>query len=265
MKKKILYLGLSIILLIAILFTLTGCSNKEENKKTNDEDTSMTLQNEQKSKITPKRDTSKEWGYVDESDNWVIEPQYRTASEFSKNGLALISVHKEDSVKYGYINENNEVVLDLIYDEAQVFSSEGYAGAVTDDKVGIINSQGEFVCTFENVWYAAFCEETNLVKVVKDKHTDRVYAFYDLEGNQITEYKYWEANIGGIVTSCNNGYIEICDKDTMLYGLLDKTGKEIVECKYKTMLYYSDEELWLVTDDSEKYFINEKGEKVKDW
>lgn len=51
----------------------------------------------------------------------------------------------------------------------------------------------------------------------------------------------------------------------MLYGLLDKSGKEIIECKYKSILYYSDEELWLVTDDNEKYFINEKGEKVKDW
>lgn len=279
MKKKILCLGIVVLLLIT-LFVLTGCSNDYKNENTNaitnnntKENEAETSKQEEKNKLVARRDMSDYdtlyWGFVyadnyfEDEAKWVIEPKYKKANDFSDNGLALVQL--ADSGKFGYINSNNEFKLEPIYNEAQTFSNEGYAGVVTDDKVGIINSQGEFVCTFENVWYAAFCEETNLVKVVKDKFTDRVYAFYDLNGNPITEYKYWETNIGGIVTSCNNGYIEICDKETKLYGLLDKTGKEIVECKYKTMLYYSDEELWLVTDDSAKYFINEKGEKVKDW
>ncbi len=268
MKKKILKV-ISVILLVIMLFVLTGCSNNTENENTSDKNVSETSQKEQKSKLTPKRDfeNSKNWGFIDENNNWIIEPKYKSASDFSDNGIALVQLI--DTQKYGYINEHDEFVLQANYTLAQPFSNEGYAGVTTDDKVGIINSKGEFLCTFDNVWYVAFCEGTNLVKVVKDKFTDRSYAFYDLEKNQITEYKYWEQNIGGITTSCNKGYIEVgirqIDTNSMLYGLLDKSGKELIECKYQSMIFYDDEQLWLVEDGSEKYFINEKGEKVKDW
>lgn len=269
MKKMIFYLAIVILILVTTLFTLTGCSNNTKNENASDKNISGTLQKEQKSKLIPKRDfeNSKNWGFIDENNNWVIEPKYKSASNFSDNGMAL--VQSVDTQKYGYINEQDEFVLQADYILAQPFSNEGYAGVTTDDKVGIINSKGEFVCTFDDVWYVAFCEGTNLVKVVKDKFTDRSYAFYDLEKNQITEYKYWEQNIGGITASCNKGYIEVgirqIDTNSMLYGLLDKSGKEVIECKYQSMTYYDDEQLWLVEDGNEKYYISEKGEKVKDW
>ncbi len=270
MKNKILSLVI-IAILVSMLFILTGCSNNTDvNSEDGNSENNTEIEEKNSAKLTPKRDMSDYdtlyWGYVDENDNWVIEPQYRTASTFAKNGLAVVSVHKDDkSIKYGYINENNEVVLDLIYDEAQPFSENGYAGVSLDGNAGIINSNGEFVCSFENVWYAAYCEGTNLVKVVKEELSNREYAFYDLNGNQVTEYKYWEAMMNGIITTCYRGYVQVCDKDTQLYGLLDKDGNVKLECKYKTMLYYSDEELWLVSDENGKYFINENGEKIKDW
>lgn len=266
MKKKIFYLAIVTLILVTTLFTLTGCSNNTKNENASDKNISGTSQ---KSKLTPKRDfeNSKNWGFIDENNNWIIEPKYKSASDFSNNGMALVQL--VDTQKYGYINEQDEFVLQADYILAQPFSNEGYAGVTTDDKVVIINSKGEFVCTFDDAWYAAFCEGTNLVKVVKDKFTDRSYAFYDLEKNQITEYKYWEQNIGGITVSCNKGYIEVgirqIDTNSMLYGLLDKSGKEVIECKYQSMTYYDDEQLWLVEDVNGKYYINEKGEKVKDW
>lgn len=55
------------------------------------------------------------------------------------------------------------------------------------------------------------------------------------------------------------------------YGLINEKGEEVVECKYKYMSYDEDEKLYLVNEDNgtvisgNLYYINEKGEKVKEW
>lgn len=55
------------------------------------------------------------------------------------------------------------------------------------------------------------------------------------------------------------------------YGLINENGEEVVECKYKYISYDEDEKLYLVNEDNgtaisgNLYYINEKGEKVKEW
>ena len=62
------------------------------------------------------------YGYIDKTGKMVIEPQFRSATEFS-DGLALISNEKG---QYGYIDKTGTIVIQPIYEDAEKFS-EGFA------------------------------------------------------------------------------------------------------------------------------------------
>jgi uncharacterized protein YecT (DUF1311 family) len=90
-------------------------------------------------------------GFFNEKGEMVInEENYVIEGDFSKNGLAKISVDK----KYGFINSEGDIVIEPKFEEAKDFSENGlalvkvveqdkYGGRV--EKYGYINSQGEMV------------------------------------------------------------------------------------------------------------------------
>ncbi len=94
----------------------------------------------------------------------------------------------------------------------------------------------------------------------------------DLSGNRITEKNYWgmDSTIGK-GTKFINGNVIVEDIVTGDKGLLNENGEEIIECKYKYIIYDEDEKLYLVDEENTfpkegyAYYINEKDEKVKDW
>src|SRR5690606_41216410 len=61
----------------------------------------------------PNRDKSGKFGYADDNLNIVIEPQYATATVFTKQGFAVIT----DSLKRkGVIERNNDSVVPTVYE-----------------------------------------------------------------------------------------------------------------------------------------------------
>ena len=60
------------------------------------------------------------WGYIDDSGEIVIKPQYNNAKSFS-NGLAAVFIDE----KWGFINRNNELVIDNIFEDAMYFTNQG--------------------------------------------------------------------------------------------------------------------------------------------
>lgn len=61
------------------------------------------------------------WGYIDTTNNYVIDPIYYQVRPFSY-GLAAVMNEKEH---WGYIDMKGNQVIPFIYDEAYSFSSEG--------------------------------------------------------------------------------------------------------------------------------------------
>lgn len=206
------------------------------------------------------------YGYINNKGTLVIDYKYNKAESFSTNGLALVK-EKEDS-KYGYINNKGEYIIQAIYDEAQSFTTDGYAGAMLNGVVGVIDKEGKFLFETSNYNYAWAMEDTEIVKVGqgvaywKIKGTnhgfDGTYGITDLKGNVITDLKYLS------IDEYINDYAVVKDTNNK-HGLIDKNGKEVIECKYDTLKYNEDEKLYAVTNGNEKYYINTNDERIKDW
>ena len=63
----------------------------------------------------------KEWGFIDQHGNWVIQPAFACAAPFSE-GLALIGVREvQGAWRYGYIDKTGTIVIKPQFSEASSF------------------------------------------------------------------------------------------------------------------------------------------------
>jgi WG containing repeat len=87
------------------------------------------------------------WGYLDNSGNWAIQPQFDVAADFSE-GLAAVCVHvqKGDRDKWGYIDKTGTLVIPVQFDKALPFAS-GLAKVKTSTGWRYLDKQGKFVGT----------------------------------------------------------------------------------------------------------------------
>lgn len=69
------------------------------------------------------------FGYIDKKGNWVVEPKYDRAEDFS-NGVASVAIND----KYGYINQKGETIIPCIYDK--------YGGCFVNDSIIEIEKEG---------------------------------------------------------------------------------------------------------------------------
>ena len=99
----------------------------------------------------------KKWGYVNASGEVVIEPQYKDAEVFSKDGLAPVKINK----LWGFINTKGELVIEDKYDISVAFIGfltsgdekgfiNGLARVKHNKKWGFINTQGQAI---SNEWF----------------------------------------------------------------------------------------------------------------
>lgn len=72
--------------------------------------------------LAAKRDLNGDWGYIDKSGAWVIEPQFARARAFSE-GLAVATTPRgSHPVKYGYIDTSGEWVIEPVFAHALPFT-----------------------------------------------------------------------------------------------------------------------------------------------
>lgn len=91
---------------------------------------------------------NEQWGFIDLSGKFVIEPAYDEVMGFYKEGVCLV---KQDG-KWGIIDTAGEFVVEPVYDEvfSEVFTGfsdpiRGYCRVKQDGKWGLIDTAGEFV------------------------------------------------------------------------------------------------------------------------
>jgi hypothetical protein len=95
--------------------------------------------------LTPKRSTNGQWGYLDKSGKWAIEPQFDIATDFSEDLAAVCKgVQGRDRGQWGYIDKKGKLVIPLEFERALPFVN-GMAKVKTNNGWRYVDKQGQFV------------------------------------------------------------------------------------------------------------------------
>ena len=81
------------------------------------------------------------YGYRDKTGEFVIQPQFDYAGEFSE-GFAVVGLGKFPATKWGYINLQGNLVIPAQFEGAHDFS-EGMAAVSFGGKLGYIDRAGK--------------------------------------------------------------------------------------------------------------------------
>lgn len=132
------------------------------------------------------------WGYIDESGEFVIEPQFLNAENFQSNGLAIVSAEWNDEngdtqELYGVIDKNGNYVIEPQFWKAENFQSNGLAvvggHCVKNGEdylgLGVIDKNGNYVIMPEYDIIEKF-NANGVAKIATNKRLDEYRAYiYD--------------------------------------------------------------------------------------
>ena len=162
-------------------------------------------------------------GFINKKGKLVIECLYTEANLF-KDGYARVSV--QGSI--GYINKKGEFVLRTSL-KADEFS-EGYARYTNDEKLfGFINMSGKEVIECKYSFAGPFSNERALVYT-----TDEKVGYIDTNGNYAVEPMYelfYSEGTGAGFSFSSDGYVIVLKGEK--FGVVDKNGKVILDCIYE--------------------------------
>lgn len=158
---------------------------------------------------------NKKYGAIDSTGKLVVPLAYDYIGAFN-NGTAPASLNK----RYGIISAAGKELVPLKYDDVENFY-EGLALVVLNKKVGFADKAGKETIALQFDDAVSFNEGVSVVK--KDK-----IGLIDKTGRLITAIKYDEASkmSNGVSVVVLNGK----------YGLVNKTGNEIVSPAYQFMV-----------------------------
>ncbi|MCX7820467.1 MAG: WG repeat-containing protein [Brevinematales bacterium] len=187
--------------------------------------------------LIPYRKANK-WGYYDKNKNIVSECKYDEAYPF-KDGLARVRINYQ----WGFIDKSLKEVIPCQYFGARDFS-EGLAAVEGKGGWGYIDTNGRVVIPFTYYEADSFSDGLALVKL-KLKGTEALFNSYKI--------MFIDKN-GKTVINKNHIYVEKSFSDGLLrvkrntgllnsgnekFGYIDKTGKEVIECKYEEAFNFS--------------------------
>jgi hypothetical protein len=159
------------------------------------------------------------WGYIDDTGNLRIKPQYDLVYEFQDNGLAIV----EYSNLYGIIDESGKYLVEPSYDSISQFS-EGRATVITKDGFGIIDERGRLL-TQKSYSYIGSFKNQRAIASGTDNEGRYVYGYLDLEGREIIPIKYEGAND----FKEGRALVKVSDNN---YALINPNGEVLKSYKY---------------------------------
>lgn len=221
------------------------------------------------------------WGYIDETNNFIIEPQYSDADAFAANGLA--AVKDQESSLWGYIDKTGKYVIEPKFNSAENFAEDGWAVVrdATTQFAGYIDQTGNYVIEPKFSWAFDFAEdgwavadnvEDALTLAGKSGYIDKTGTFV-IEPQFINPPSNFASNGLARAQDPNSGYYGYIDKaanfvimtnnelpnihsfadnglalvlDIDGYGYIDKMGNYVIQPKYNDARSFSDNGLALV-------------------
>lgn len=233
------------------------------------------------------------YGFIDNTGEFVIEPQYETAGYFV-NGTAIV---KKDGF-FGVIDKNNKEIIPFIYEDAQTTYIDDLITVKKHGRYGCINLKNETVVDFistDIIYGYSYGTDHKLAIITGD---DRKRGFIDLATNfsvptiytdvnpSYAEQSIVELSIGGykhgfvnldtqtIVEPFSSSYIwfsNIDDYNNLAtfsvnnkYGIINSQGEIIIEPIYNYLSSFDDNGLASVDINNKFGCINTKGELVID-
>lgn len=224
----------------------------------------------------------RQWGYINFSGQWVIEPQFTNAAGFAANGLAAA----EQGGRWGYINELAQWVIEPKYDLATRFGDDGLALAGTGKKAADwINASGQKAGprTSAN-------RKTGAVNGLSPARLNDAWGYTDEEGQWAIEPRFdmarsfAENGLAAVSVGGNWGYINTRGEWVIElqfrrvddfsasglaaasmgyeYGYIDSKGRWVIEPQFNTFWRFGDNGLATVDVDGRKGIINTAGQWV---
>jgi serine/threonine-protein kinase len=191
----------------------------------------------------------KKWGYMDQTRQVVIQPQFNFASEFSE-GLAVVEIdHKK-----GYINQSGQIVIQPQFLEAYGFS-EGLAavriismwGYGYIDKFGYIDKSGQIAIQPHFDRTSSFSKGLAAIKI------DNNWGYIDQTGRVVIQPQFIEA----LDFSEELASVKIGTK----WGYIDQTGQVIIPMEFDGAFPFS-EGVAAVWSNKKSGYIDQTGQVV---
>lgn len=180
-----------------------------------------------------KKGDNGKYGFVDDNDQWVIQPQYDDADEFSE-GFAKVKIND----KYGFIKTDGSWLVEPQYDYALDFRN-GFAKVEVDNMYGFIKSDGSWLVEpkFDEAW--------NFYDGIARVMIDEEYGFIKTDGTYLKEPQYEDAG------DFHEGFAIVVEDDEA--GYIKTDGSYLVEPKFRRAWDFKDgiaqviieEEYWL--------------------
>ena len=230
--------------------------------------------------LSPKRDKeTKKHGFVNASDEWVVQPIYDKTEKF-RSGYAKIILNKKE----GLIDESGKVIVEPQFDDIEKFEGD-FAIVKNNKKHGFINKEGKLLLEPKFDKINDFKGEHAIVinnrkkGIVSNKGVVIVEPKYDEIDLPLTDFMYVKNNdLWGVIKSdgseifkpeyvkrfdFNSKGLSIAEKPSKYgvgaTGIVNKDGSVVVELnqgiiKYEPGHFFilNDKSKWYITDDNAK-------------
>ena len=226
------------------------------------------------------------------SGNIIIPPKYKKIGDYVE-GLFYV----EDEERSGYINTKDEIIIPLIFDKIKYISSschisEGLSRVCKENRFGYVDKMGNNVIPLEYedagnfygglapikrngkwgyinkygiivvpIQYDMACEihcGLGLVEMNKKQ------GYVSMDGHIAIPLKFERNQNGGYVQPLNNFFDDMaCVLENDKYGYINKQGKKVIPCIYKSRHDFSEGLAIVKKDDSRKHgIINKRGQII---
>lgn len=198
--------------------------------------------------------------------NPVLDFKYDYVDNVRGEDLVMVGKKETKSsmfCKYGFVDGYGNEVVPCMYDKAGEFrdgiapvyiNGEGW-GIISKDEVLVAP---KYLFPHPQVGSAIWGQHQDGFVVFKN--SDGKYACLSKEDKWVAPFEYDGITLDGF---SHEGLIRVEKKteDAKLLGLLDKDGKEILPCKYKSISKFENG-VASVEIDENKYWINKEGKEV---
>jgi hypothetical protein len=232
------------------------------------------------------------WGYKDRtSGKIIVQPQYSFADYLFTKGVTKVIKWK----KAGLMNRSGTEVIPCIYDDIlwdpelkSYINNEGLIKIQTGKKFGLINEKGITVVTAKYDEINSFAGKvaqvrtglkkgyinsygSEIIPCIYDNITNKNNLLYAVQKNKIRIFDYYGKSRTSVAYDSIAldfiGGLALVKKDT-LYGFIDTTGKEIISCLYRKVIFdkksksYFPDDNAIVIKNSKYGIIDKKGNVV---